>query len=294
MSGFKIYKKLKTFSNLVVLPHSVFALPFALASLLTATQGKPSLKLLMLVILAMVLARTTSMAYNRLVDADVDAKNPRTKNRDIPAGRVSPAQVKILILVCGASFIGTCFFINQLALWLSPLALFIVFFYSHTKRFTWTSHLFLGLALGVAPVGAWIAATGRFDLEPLWLMAAVICFLAGFDILYATQDLAFDMTEGLHSWVVRWGIANSLTASRFFHVAMLGFLAAFGYQVHFPRIYYIGLCAVGVLLVFEHFKAYTLKKRPGGVEFRLNPSMMLMNGWVSMFYFAVVCVTVWL
>jgi 4-hydroxybenzoate polyprenyltransferase len=289
-----MFRKLKIFSNLVVLPHSVFALPFALASLLAATQGKPSVKLLLLVILAMVLARTTSMAYNRLVDADIDAKNPRTKNRDIPAGRISLWQVKILILVCGTAFIGTCHFINPLALWLSPLALFIVFFYSHTKRFTWISHLFLGLALGVAPAGAWIAATGRFDLEPLWMTAAVIFFLAGFDILYATQDLAFDLREGLHSWVVRWGIANSLTASRFFHAGMLGFLAVFGYQVHFPQVYYIGLCLVGALLVFEHLKAYTLKKRPGGVEFKLNPAMMLMNGWVSALYFAVVCVTVWI
>jgi 4-hydroxybenzoate polyprenyltransferase len=287
-------RKIKVISNLVVLPHSVFALPFALASLFTVTQGKPSLKLLLLVILAMVLARTTSMAYNRLEDADIDTKNPRTKNRDIPAGRISRLQVKMLILACGLAFIVTCYFLNRLALYLSPVALLIVFFYTHTKRFTWTSHLFLGLALGVAPVGAWIAATGRFDLEPLWLAAAVICFLAGFDILYATLDLAFDLREGLHSWVVRWGIANSLAASRFFHSGMLGFLAAFGYQVHFPQVYYIGLCLVGALLVFEHLKAYTSKKRPGGIEFKLNPAMMLMNGWVSTFYLVVVCVTVWL
>lgn len=289
-----MFKKIKIVSNLVVLPHSVFALPFALASLLTVTHGRPSLRLLLLVIAAMVLARTTSLAYNRLVDADLDARNPRTKNRDIPAGRISSAQVKLLVWLCALCFVGICFFINPLAFKLSPIALFIVLFYSHAKRFTWASHLLLGLALGVAPVGAWIAATCRFDLEPLWLTGAVICFLAGFDILYATQDLPFDMSEGLQSWVVRWGIPNSLTASRIFHGAMLGFLTVFGFKVDFPEIYYLGLCSVGALLVYEHMKAYTLKKRPGGVEFELNPAMMLMNGWVSTLYFVVVCVTVWI
>src|ERR1041384_1143501 len=192
-------EKIKTISNLVVLPHSVFALPFALASLLAATGGRPPLKVLFLVVVCMVVARTAAMAYNRLVDAEIDAKNPRTKDRDIPAGRVKPWEVKLLVWICGLGFVGTCFFLNPLAFKLSPLALGIILFYSYTKRFTWTSHLFLGLALGVAPVGAWIAATGQFSTAPLWLTAAVMCFVAGFDILYDTQDEAFDKTEGLQS-----------------------------------------------------------------------------------------------
>ncbi len=195
----KFFESFKTLSNLVVLPHSVFALPFALASLLTATQGKPPLKTLFLVVAAMVLARTAAMAYNRLVDADVDARNPRTRNRDIPMGRIKPWQVGLLIGACAAGFMTVCYFLNDLAFKLSAPALAIVFFYSHTKRFTWASHLFLGLALGVAPVGAWVAATGKIPSQPFWLTAAVVCFLAGFDILYSTQDLEFDKGEKLHS-----------------------------------------------------------------------------------------------
>ncbi|HVZ81671.1 MAG TPA: UbiA-like polyprenyltransferase [bacterium] len=286
-------KSFKVFSNLVVLPHSVFALPFALASLLTATHGKPPLRVLLLVIVCMVLARTAAMAYNRLVDADIDAKNPRTQNRDIPAGRIRPWQVRVIVLICFFAFIGTCYFINPLCFKLSPLAMGIVFFYSHTKRFTWTSHLFLGLALGVAPVGAWIAATGAFAPEPFWLMMAVIFFLAGFDILYATQDEAFDKKAGLQSWVVRWGIGPSLLASRFFHFGMLGFLAGFGAQAAFPRPYYMGIGLIGALLLYQHLKAYKLEKAGGRSHFTLSPSMMKMNGWVSVLYFAVVAVTIW-
>ena len=255
----KTLKKLKTISNLVVLPHSVFALPFALASLLTATHGKPSLHVLFWVIVCMVLARTTAMAYNRLVDADVDAQNPRTMNRDIPAGRISIQQVKIVTFVAGLGFMGACYLLNLLAFKLSPIALAIICFYSHTKRFTWTSHLFLGLALGVAPVGAWVAATGELDGRAFWLTGAVICFLAGFDILYATQDEAFDKKAGLHSWVVRWGLANSVQASRFFHGGMLGFLTVFGVQVGFSYSYYIGIGLIAAALLYQHLKAYTFE-----------------------------------
>ncbi len=288
-----MFEKLRTISNLVVLPHSVFALPFALASLLTATHGRPPLRILVLVVVCMVLARTAAMAYNRLVDADIDAKNPRTKNRDIPAGRIKAWQVGLLVAVCCLAFIGTCYFINALVFKLSPLAIGIVFFYSHTKRFTWTSHLFLGLALGVAPVGAWIAATGAFAPEPFWLMMAVICFLAGFDILYATQDEAFDKKEGLQSWVVRWGVPNSLQASRFFHACMLGFLAGFGVQAGFPPVYYGGIGIIGAVLLYQHQHAYRLETRGGRSRFTLSPSMMKMNGWVSILYFVVVGVTLW-
>ena len=289
-----MFEKIKTISNLVVLPHSVFALPFALASLLTATQGRPSLHVLFWVIVCMVLARSTAMAYNRLVDADIDAKNPRTKNRDIPAGRIKVWQVRVLVTVCALGFVMACYPLNPLAFKLSPLALAIVFFYSHTKRFTWTSHLFLGLALGVAPVGAWIAATGAFAPEPFWLTAAVVCFLAGFDILYATQDEAFDRQARLQSWVVRWGLPASLKASRFFHACMLGFLAGFGVEAGFPRGYYWGIGIIGAVLLYQHKTAYKLETGGVSPRFTLSPSMMMMNGWISVLYFIVVGVTVWL
>jgi 4-hydroxybenzoate polyprenyltransferase len=286
--------KLKTISNLVVLPHSVFALPFALASLLTATHGKPALHVLLWVIVCMVLARTTAMAYNRLVDADVDAENPRTKNRDIPAGRISILQVKIITFLAGLGFMGACFLLNFLAFELSPLALAIICFYSHTKRFTWTSHLFLGLALGVAPVGAWVAATGELEGKPFLLTGAVICFLAGFDILYATQDEAFDKKAGLHSWVVRWGLSNAIQASRFFHVGMLGFLTVFGFQVGFPISYYIGIGLIAIALLYQHLKAYTFEAKGKEVKFALSPKMMGLNGWIAVIYFVVVGVSLWL
>jgi 4-hydroxybenzoate polyprenyltransferase len=289
-----LFKKLKTISSLVVLPHSVFALPFALASLLTATRGKPSLHVLFWVVVCMVLARTTAMAYNRLVDADVDAQNPRTKNRDIPAGRISIWQVKIITFVAGLGFIAACFFLNPLAFQLSPLALAIVCFYSHTKRFTWTSHLFLGLALGVAPVGAWVAATGQLAWEPFLLTGAVICFLAGFDILYATQDEAFDKKAGLHSWVVRWGLSNAIQASRFFHVGMLGFLTVFGVQVGFSYGYYAGLGLIAAALIYQHLKAYRFESNGGETKFTLSPKMMGFNGWIAVIYFVVVGASLWL
>jgi 4-hydroxybenzoate polyprenyltransferase len=291
----KIFDLLKTFSNLVVLPHSVFALPFALASLFTAfhQQGGFSLRILLLVILCMVLARTSAMAYNRLVDANLDAKNPRTRNRDLPTGKIKAWQVRLIIWLTAIGLVGTTYFINPLAFKLSPLVLVILFFYSHTKRFTWTSHLFLGLALGVAPVGAWIAATGQFQTLPLWLMAAVICFLAGFDILYATQDLSFDRQEGLHSWVVRWGIARSLWASRLFHTLMLGFLAGFGAQAGFSRLYYAGVALVGLVLLVQHRLAYRLEKDGGDIRFSLSPAMMGYNGWIAVLYFLVVGATLW-
>jgi 4-hydroxybenzoate polyprenyltransferase len=288
-----MFEKLKTISNLVVLPHSVFALPFALASLLTATQGRPSLHVLFWVIVCMVLARTTAMAYNRLVDADIDAKNPRTQSRDIPVGRIKIWQVRVLVWVCALGFVLATTQLNLLAARLSAVALAIILFYSHTKRFTWASHLFLGLALGVAPVGAWIAATGAFALKPFWLMAAVICFLTGFDILYATQDEAFDKKEGLQSWVVRWGLPNSLKASRFFHACMLGFLAGFGVQAGFSPVYYVGIGVIGAVLLYQHQKAYKLETRGINTHFTLSPSMMKMNGWISILYFAIVGVTLW-
>ncbi len=288
-----MFEKLKTFSNLVVLPHSVFALPFALASLLTATNGHPPIRILLLVVLCMVLARTSAMAYNRLVDADVDAKNPRTQNRDLPTGRIKTWQVRLIVVLTAFGLVGTTYFINPLAFKLSPLALAIIYFYSHTKRFTWTSHIFLGIALGVAPVGAWIAATGQFQTQPLWLMGAVICFLAGFDILYATQDYSFDKQEGLHSWVVRWGISKSLLASRLFHTLMLGFLAGFGAQEGFSPLYYGGVALVGLILLIQHRLAYRFEKKGGDTQFSLSPAMMGYNGWIAVLYFLVVGATLW-
>jgi len=288
-----MFDKLKAFSNLVVLPHSVFALPFALAALIVATQGKPSLRLVGLVVLAMFLARTAAMAYNRLVDADIDAKNPRTGGREIPSGRVKAWQAKALVWVCGLGFVLTCAHLNPLAFRLSPIVLAVLLFYSHTKRFTWASHFFLGFALGLAPVGAWIAALGRFTVEPLFLTAAVTCFVAGFDVLYALQDEAFDKKEGLHSWVVKWGAGNTVWASRILHVAMIGFLAFFAAACAFPTSHFtlLGLIAGG--LAWLHRMGYKVEGKGRAAKVTLSPQMMSYNGWIAVLYLAAVAVTVY-
>jgi 4-hydroxybenzoate polyprenyltransferase len=286
-----VFHRLRTFSELVVLPHSVFALPFALASLLAATGGRPPLRVLFWVVACMVLARTAAMAYNRLLDADVDVLNPRTQGRPLPSGRMTPGQVRTLTWVSGLLFVLAAGRLNPLCFKLSPVALAVVLFYSHTKRFTWASHLVLGLALGVAPPAAWIAATGAFAPEPLWLTGAVVCFVAGFDILYATQDRDFDASQGLHSWVVRFGLPASLASSRILHALMLGFLAGFGAHLRFPDLYYAGVALLGALLFHLHRTQYRLDPGTGG--FRLGPGMMKMSGWVAVLYFLVVGVTLW-
>ncbi len=289
-----MFSKLKTFSELVVLPHSVFALPFALASLLAATGGKPPWRVLFWVVACAFLARTAAMAYNRLVDAPLDALNPRTRNRPLPTGRMGRGSVLALVWISGLLFILAAGRLNPLCFRLSPLALAIVLFYSHTKRFTWASHLFLGLALGVAPVGAWIAARGVFEAAPLWLMAAVVCFVAGFDILYATQDMAFDRERGLKSWVVRWGLTRSLAASRILHALMLGFLAGFGAHLGFPDFYYAGVALLGGVLFFLHRTQYGFRARGEGLVFVMGPAMMKVNGYVAVLYFLIVGAALWL
>jgi len=285
-----MFTKLKTLSDLVVLPHSVFALPFALVSLLAATGGRPPLRTVVWVVICMVLARTAAMAYNRLVDAPLDALNPRTQNRPLPAGKMTLTQVRVLVWVSGFLFVLAAGQLNRLCLILSPWALAVVFFYSHTKHFTWASHFFLGLALGVAPPAAWFAATGAFSIEPLWLTSAVICFVAGFDILYATQDVSFDKAHHLNSWVVRWGVLNSLWASRILHILMLGFLSCFGRQLNFSLPYFAGLILLGLVLAFLHLSLAGLD----GNGFRYKPFVMALNGWVAVLYLVIVGAVLWL
>jgi len=286
-------KQLKDWSNLIVLSHSVFALPFALASLLVATRHQPSGQLTLLVILAMFFARTAAMAYNRVVDADMDALNPRTQDREIPAGKISKVQVLILTWLSAAGFVATCYFIGGLAFKLSPLALFIVFFYSQTKRYTWLCHLVLGLALGLAPMGAWIAARGTIDAAPFFLLLGVVCFVAGFDILYAIKDMEFDKAHGLHSWPERWGIRSSLRASRILHFAMLGFLAAFGVLAQLSPVYIYGLTLIGVFLIYQHSRIFTYERDRKSGEFVLPIDVLSLNGWVSVIFLAIVGASLW-
>jgi 4-hydroxybenzoate polyprenyltransferase len=291
---FVMFEKLKDYSNLIVLPHSVFALPFALASLLVATNGHPSLRLSLLVILAMVLARTFGMAYNRVVDAELDAQNPRTQNREIPTGKVTKRQAQILAWVCGMGFVGTCYFINALAFNFAPLVLAVLLFYSHTKRFTWLCHLVLGFCLGMAPVGAWIAAQGFTGVaESFWLLGAVTFFVAGFDILYSIQDVDFDKANGLHSWATQWGVSSCLKASRYFHVAMLAFLAGFGGFCGFSTVYTGGVGFLGVFLFYQHNKIYVYDRDHKNQAFKLPIDILPINGGVSVIFLLTVIISLY-
>lgn len=243
---------LTRFLRLIRFSHTVFALPFALGALLVATQGRPTTRLLALVLACMVAARTAAMLFNRIVDWSLDQRNPRTAMRHRLISR--PAAVVLLLTSAGA-FVAAAAAINRVTLLLAPLAIAIIFFYSLTKRFTASSHFFLGLALAVAPVGAWIAATGRLALPPLLLGAGVIGWVAGFDLIYATQDLEFDRREGLRSLVVRLGIARSLRLAQLLHLAMFVALLAFGVAASLGAIYWGGMALVAGALVYEHRSA---------------------------------------
>jgi 4-hydroxybenzoate polyprenyltransferase len=232
--------------------HTIFALPFALGSMMVAAQGWPEWKSVALIVLAMVFARTAAMLFNRLADWHLDQRNPRTADRHT---LVSRGVAIGLLVASSAAFIETTVWINSLCFWLSPLALVIVFFYSLTKRFTSFSHLFLGLALSVSPVGAWLAVRGQFDFPPLVLALAVVLWVAGFDIIYATQDHEFDRTAGLRSLVVRLGMARSLWWAQVLHWSMLAVLVAFGWTTQLGSPFYASLVLVAGALIYEHRSA---------------------------------------
>ena len=232
--------------------HTIFALPFALGSMLVAARGFPPWITVGLILLCMVLARTAAMVFNRLADWQLDQRNPRTAARHT----LIPRAVAIaLLLVCSAGFIAAAWWINPLCFYLSPVALALVFFYSLTKRFTAFSHFFLGLALSVSPVGAWLAVTGKFALPPLVLALAVLLWVAGFDLIYATQDHEFDQSEGLHSLVVKLGIGGSLRWAKWLHWMMLAVLAAFGWTAALGPAFFGSLALIAAAIGFEHWTA---------------------------------------
>jgi 4-hydroxybenzoate polyprenyltransferase len=237
------------FLKFIRFSHTVFALPFALGSMFVAAQGIPSLRVLGLAVLAMVFARTSAMSFNRIVDWEIDKRNPRTEGRH---RLVSKRFAIIACVVSAALFSVTCGFLNLLCMILAPVALIIVFFYSFTKRFTHFAQFFLGLALAVAPVGGWLAVTGSFALPPLVLASAVLCWVAGFDMVYAMQDYDVDRREGLHSMVVALGIPGARTAAVVLHLAALAGLISFGITAQLGSIYFGALAGIALLLVWEH------------------------------------------
>lgn len=255
---------IKHYLELVRFSHTLFAMPFALASMIWAANGWPGTRVFLLVVLAMVACRNTAMAFNRLVDADFDGENPRTARRHLPAGILSRRQVWVFFAVNAGVFVAVTWFINRLAFSLSLPALAAVCGYSLTKRFTAFSHFYLGLALGISPVGAWIAVRGGFSWEPLLLCLALLLWTAGFDIIYATQDHEFDRRKGLHSFVVRYGVGTSLAVSKGLHAAMWGTLLGLGWLGGLGLPYRISLAAVALLLLYVHL-------------FRRSPSLDSLN-----------------
>jgi len=263
--------------------HTVFALPFALSSMAVAakdTRGWPGERTFVLILAAMVCARTTAMGFNRIVDRKFDALNPRTARRHLPTGRVTLMSAWVVVLMSAVGLVVVSSFINRLCFVLSPVALAVVFFYSFTKRFTDFSHFFLGLSLGIAPIGAWLAVRGRLDWPPVVLAVAVVFWLVGFDIIYATQDFESDQQLRLRSLPVRWGIDGSLRFARAAHAAMAAFLAGFGLISHLRVPYYIGLSIIVACLIGQHVVAR--KRDPES----LNVAFFRMNAIVSMVFLA--------
>src|SRR5215472_11945260 len=262
--------------------HSVFALPFALSAAMLAARGWPAAGQLAWIVVAMVGARSAAMAFNRLVDAEIDAANPRTRMRAIPAGALSRKFVAAFVVLSAAILVLAAWRLNRLAFYLSPVALAVVLLYSFTKRFTRWSHLVLGFALGIAPAAAWIAVRGALDPRILLLTAAVTFWVAGFDVLYACQDYDFDREAGLHSVPRFIGIGRALWVARGFHLIMVGFLVAWLLAFRMGQLAALGVLLVILLLVWEHslVKAADLSK--------LNAAFFTMNGVVSVLFFVFV------
>ena len=233
------------FLRLIRFSHTIFALPFALGALVVAANGWPSLRILLLVVACMVFARTAAMLFNRLVDWSLDQRNPRTDTRHL---LISKWSAQLLLVLSSAGFVLTASAINWLTFVLAPVALALIFFYSVTKRFTSATHFFLGLALAIAPIGAWIAQTGRIDIAPLVLAAGVICWVAGFDLIYATQDYDFDRREGIRSLVVKLGIARSLRLAQLLHLLTFAALIGFGVVARLGALYYWSLLLIAAAL----------------------------------------------
>jgi 4-hydroxybenzoate polyprenyltransferase len=277
--------KIADYGRLIRFSHTVFALPFALASIALAWPSHPvTLRNLLWILIAMVSARSAAMAFNRLVDRRFDAHNPRTEHWELPRGTVKVREAVLLTITSSAMFVYAAYQLNFVCFVLSPIALAIIFFYSLTKRFTWASHLFLGLALSIAPIGAWLAVAGSpVDLPelatPCFLGLAVLFWLAGFDVIYSLQDQAFDRKEGLYSIPVRFGVAGALRFSSLFHVCTVVFLAAVGLSAHMGVIYWLGFVIVSIILFWEHQLV-----TPTDLS-RINRAFFDFNAYISIAYF---------
>lgn len=248
-----VLDKIKTYSELVMFSHTLFSLPFALIGMIWAANGLPSIDIIFWILIALIGARNGANALNRWVDKDIDKKNPRTANRHMPKGLVNSLEVWGIIIFCFSIFILAAYKLNPLCLKLTPVALLLFIIYSYTKRFTWTCHIILGIACAGAPVGAWLAVTGEFALPPFILGAVVALWVAGFDIIYGTQDINFDRQNGLYSIPAQFGLYGALWIARIFHFIMIILLITLYFVMNMSFIYLIGIFMSSALLVLEHY-----------------------------------------
>jgi 4-hydroxybenzoate polyprenyltransferase len=277
-----------SYGRMIKFSHSIFALPFALTSVVLAAGPTLGPAPVLWILVAMVAARSAAMGFNRLADQWIDARNPRTASRELPRGLLSRAEVWVFVLLSAGVLVLAAAMLNPLCLALSPVALLVVFGYSYTKRFTPLSHLVLGLALAIAPVGAWLAVRGAFAVEPLVLGAAVLCWVAGFDTIYACQDADFDRGEGLRSLPAWLGIGRALAVAKVLHVTAVGLLLSLYWITPLHPIYLGGVAGVAALLAYEHslVRADDLS--------RVDLAFFTLNGWISVGYLVVTAAARWL
>ncbi len=270
--------------EMIKFEHTVFALPFALLGMLLAADGFPPARIVFWIVIAMVAARSAAMTFNRIVDREMDGRNPRTSARALPEGRVSVGQASLFLAIMVAIFVLATYELNSLALELGPVALLLILTYSYSKRFTWLCHLWLGLAIGIAPTAAWVAVRGSLDPLPLWLTGAVAFWIGGFDILYSLADEQFDRAHGICSLPVRFGASTAIWVSRAMHLLSIGFLLAAGIFAGLGIVYFVGVSVITLALAYEQSLV-----KPGDVS-KLNVAFFTVNGFVgiAMFLFALV------
>lgn len=283
-----VLQKITIFMEMIKFSHTIFALPFALSGALLAIRGLPSGRQLLFIILAMVGARTAAMAMNRLIDADIDAKNPRTAGRAIPAGLLSKGAVFGAIILSVALLLWSAAMLNPLCLKLSPIALFFLVLYSYCKRFTALAHVVLGICLAAAPIGAWVALTGTITLPAVVLGLIVLFWVSAFDMLYALQDLEYDRSVGLYSIPVALGVTGTLWLSRLFHLITVGLLVWLILLLGLGIWFWIGCAAMAAMLLYEH---WLLR---GGDLTKLDAAFFTMNGYISLTFLAATAAEIFL
>jgi 4-hydroxybenzoate polyprenyltransferase len=272
----------RRFASLVKIEHTVFALPFAYIGALLCRNEIPSTRDLVWITLAMVGARSLAMSINRLVDAEIDARNPRTAARELPSGALTRVQVIVFCALSLALYLLACFQLEPIVRWLAPIPIIGFVVYPYLKRFTWLSHFWLGAVDGLAPIGAWVAITGRLPWESWALGLAVATWIAGFDLFYSLFDRDVDLEQGLHSVSARFGVEGAFRGARLLHVATVLLLAAVGVGLHLTWPYWLGVAAVALLLGYEHSLV-----RPGDLR-RLDAAFFSVNGLISVVFFAFV------